>query len=505
MKKMHNLILFLLILVGCKPAVELNGDTGIDKFSFEKEAAIGLAYMFTITPDASVNTFIIQNKDSVPQGTDVTKLKAKFSTINTLVKVKVNGVEQTTNVSVNDFTNPVIYEAYAEDGTVKKYKVIVNVAKQSLRAEKFIIINQTTFTETEVQTIVAKYGAQSNKRVAVGLGIIISVLNSAPATFLDKLNNQLALAKKYDIPILVKLDTEYYWDYRPDLWNWWDSSIAGYNPDNKNNVEWSDWTSDAAIKICWLNWGKQIRKKPAPNLMSPAYINAWKTELVKGAQAVKTWYDQLPENKKFLLAGVVVGWESSIGANMFYIPNGNSYLTQPEANDPAIKRNMDMLPSRGVQATGYAAVKTAGIASSGTLTEQMLTEVVRRHLENLSKTVFDLGFARNQIIVHCGGWAVGETLYSAANNAYSCPGWSFYSDAADPTKDLTAMAALAKSDAPYWAAIEWLLQGTDKTQSDWTNALNKSLANKSRLVCIYNWGQINSNLAALEAIKSINK
>jgi len=502
---MHQLLILLLIIFGCKPTVELNGDTGIDKFSFEKEETIGLVYTFTISPESAPNTFIIQNKDSLPKGTDVSRLKAKFSTINTLVKVKVNGVIQTSNVTINDFTKPVLYEAFAEDGTVKKYKVVVSVAKQPLRADKYVIINQTTFTETEIKTIVAKYGEQSNKRVAVGLGIIISVLNSAPATFLASLNNQLALAKKYDIPILVKFDTEYYWDYRPDLWNWWDPTIGGYNPDNKNNVEWYDWNSDAAIKICWLNWGKQMRKRPAPNLMSPAYINAWKVELTKGAQALKTWYDELPENKKFLLAGVVVGWESSIGANLFYIPNGNSYLTQPEANDPAIKRNMDMLPSRGVQATGYAAVKTAGIATSGTLTEQMLTEVVRRNLENLSKTVFDLGFSRNQIIVHGGGWAVGETLYSASINAYSCPGWSFYSDAADPTKDLTAMAALAKSDAPYWAAIEWLLQGTDKTQSDWTNALNKSIANKSRLVCIYNWGQINSNLAALEAIKSINK
>jgi hypothetical protein len=382
--------------------------------------------------------------------------------------------------------------------------VLNRFAATSGFADKYIIINQTNFSEADVQAIVAKYGAQSNKRVAVGLGIIISVLNSAPATFLATLNNQLALAKKYDIPILVKFDTEYYWNYRPDLWNWWDPSIAGYSPDNKNNVEWSDWTSDSAIKICWLNWGRQIRKRPAPNLMSPAYINAWKVELTKGAQALKTWYDQLPDNKKYLLAGVVVGWESSIGANLFYIPNGNSYLTQPEANDPTIKRNMSVLPSRGVQATGYAAVKTAGIATSGILTEQMLTEVVRRNLENLSKTVFDLGFARNQIVTHCGGWAVGETLYSAANNAYSCPGWSFYGHAADPTKDVTAMEALAKSDAPYWAAIEWLLQGSTKTKADWVTALQKTLSKNTRLTCIYNWGHINDNINALDALVDMN-
>jgi hypothetical protein len=505
MKKMHNLILFLLVLVGCKPAVELNGDTGIDKFSFEKEAAIGLAYTFTISPDVSVNTFIIQNKDSLPQETDVTKLKAKFSTINTLVKVKVNGVEQTSNVTVNDFTNPVIYEAYAEDGTVKKYKVIVNVAKQSLQAEKFIFINQTIFTDAEAQAISTKYGSQSNKRIAVGLGVIISMLRTAPNSYLADLNNQLALSKKYDLPILIKLDAEIWWQYRSDLWNWWDISKAGYNVNNKNNVEWYDWTPDAALKIAWLNWGQQIRTLPPPNLMSIAYITAWKDELTKAVNVIKTWADGLTPDKKFLFGGIVLGWESSIGVSNFYYPNGNDYLNQPTANDPTYGRSITTLPSRGVQTIGYAAVKTAGIASSGVLTQEMQTEVVRRHLENQSKTVNEMGIPRTRIFTHCGGWAAGETIYQAAINNYSCPGWSYYKDAADPTRDLTAMAALTKSDAPYWGAVEWLLQGSNKTQADWVDALNKSIANKSRLVCIYNWGSINSNLAALEAIKSINK
>lgn len=505
MKKINQLLILILILTGCKPAVELNSETGIDKFSFEKEAAIGLPYTFTITPDVSLNSYIIQNNDSLPMGTNVTKLKATFRAINTLVKVKVDGVDQVSNVTINDFTNPVIYEAFAEDGTLKKYKVIVNVAKKSLQAEKYIFINQSSFTDAEVQTISAKYGPQSNKRIAVGLGVIISLLKVSPDSYVSNLNSQLALSVKYDLPILIKLDAEIWWQYRSDLWNWWDTSISGYNVNNKNNVEWYDWTPDAALKIAWLNWGQQIRTLPPPNLMSNAYISAWKTEITNAVTIIKSWADGLPTDKKFLFGGIVLGWESSIGVSNFYYPNGNDYLNQSPANDPTYGRTIDVLPSRGVQTIGYAAVKTAGIASSGILTQEMQTEVVRRHLEDQCKTVNELGIPRTQIFTHCGGWAVGETLYQAAINNYSCPGWSFYSYASDPTKDLTAMAALAKSDAPYWGAVEWLLQGNNKTQADWVSALNNSIANKSRLVCIYNWGQIYSNSAALEAIKSINK
>jgi hypothetical protein len=378
------------------------------------------------------------------------------------------------------------------------------VAKKNVTTEKYIFINQTTYTETEVQAIVTKYGGQSNKRVAVGLGVIISVLNGSPANIFAKLNSQLALALKYDTPICVKLDAEIWWDYRSDLWNWWDPTKPGYNPDNRDNVEWTNWNRDAAIKIAWLNWGKQIRMVPCPNFMSLKYKEAADTEITKSVNAIKTWYDGLPPEKKYLLGGIVLGWESSIGVNVFYYPNGNSYLDQPQSNDPTYGKTMTNLPSRGVQTIGYAAIKTAGIATDGTLTEAMQTEIVRHHLEDLSKTVYDLGIPRELIFTHSGGWVQGESLYTAAVNKYSCPGWSFYNYASDPTNDLTVMNALAKSDAPYWGSVEWLLQG-NKTQADWVSALTKSLANKSRVVVIYNWNSINTNANALDAIKEINK
>ncbi len=495
-----------LLFAGCSQDTDtgLDGTTGIVKFSFETEPALA-GYSFVISSVKSGDVYLITHTDSLPKSTDVTKLKASFQTINSLNEVKVNGAVQKSGSTVNDFSKPVIYDAFAENRNQRKYKVVVNVAKRSIATEKYIFINQSSFQESEIQTIYSKFGGQSNRKVAVGIGVIISVLNSEPSAVLLKLNSQLALAQKYDLPISVKLDGEIWWTYRSDLWNWWDSSKSGYNTDNKDNVEWTDWNRNAAIKIGWLNWGRQIRMVPCPNLMSPKFQEAWRVEITKCVNAIKTWYDELPDGKKYLFGGIVVGWESSIGMSVFHYPNGNSYLNQPETGDPVTGITVSMLPSRGLQTLGYSAVKTAGIASSGTMTEQMQTEVVRRHLEAVSKTVFDLGIPRNLIFTHCGGWVEGETLFSAALNKYSCPGWSFYKYAADPTKDITAMNTLSKSDAPHWGAVEWLLQGSSKTQAEWVVALKTSLANKCKIVSIYNWNGINTNQNALNGIKEVNK
>jgi len=507
MKKSVIILLYFVTLFGVSYGKnfksQLNGITGLIKFDFEGEAALS-GYTFAISPDSEENTYLIQNTDSLPKGTDVTKLKAGFQTINSLVKVKVNGIEQVSGVTENDFTNPLIYEVYAERGNVKTYKVIVKVAKKPVVTEKYIFFNHGLFAENEIQDIVSIFGKQSDKKVAVGIGVIVSVLNASTTDVVEKINSQLALASKYCLPVSIKLDAEVWWEYRSDLWNWWDQSKPGFNPDNKDNVEWTDWTNDSAVKLGWLNWGRQIRMVPTPNLMSPRYKEAWKSAMTASVNAIKLWYDELPADKKYLFGSIVIGWESSIGVTNHFYPNGNGYLNQPEANDPTTGFDISVLPSRGLQSLGYAAVKTAGIASSGTMTETMQTEVVRRHLEDLSKTVYELGIPREKIYTHCGGWVKGEILYTAANNQYSCPGWSFYDHASDPATDLTAMDALSKSDAPYWGAVEWLLQG-NKTEGEWTSALNKTLSGNCRMITIYNWENVNSNYNAIEAIRRIDK
>lgn len=368
---------------------------------------------------------------------------------------------------------------------------------------KFIALNAVAATPHAFQEIVSVFGKNSGK-TAIGIGFIISYLNMPPDKAAAKLRKYLTLSEQFNLPVIIQLDGEQWWGNRPDLWNWWDKTKPGYNPENKMNVEWSGWTSDSAVKIGWRNWGNQIRVLPMPNLMSPAYREACHTAMKMLIPIIMDWWHALPEEKRYLLIGIKVGWESAIGVNNWYYPNGNELLDEPEINDPTYGLKVDSLPDRGVEAIGYAAVSKLGLAHSGKLTEQELTKVVQVHLEDLCKVCAGLGVPRNKLFTHCGGWSKGETLYTAAVNRYSCPGWSFYDYASNPDDDVTAMAALKTSDAPYWGAVEWLYQ-VQNTEKGWKSALEKTLSTPGiRYLCIYNWSGIKDNQAAIKAIKSIS-
>src|SRR4029078_8122886 len=217
-------------------------------------------------------------------------------------------------------------------------------------------------------------------------------------------------------------------------------------------------------------WGKQLRVQPPPNLMSPQYRDAWHAAMEPLVKDVVRWRDNLPADKRWLLVGIKVGWESAIGMGSHYYPDGNSLLDKDPSADPNRRAKPEILPGRGYQLIGYAAVSTAGLAHGGELKEEHLAEVVRRHLDDLSAVARRAGLPREQIFTHCGGWAEGERLYRAALDENSCPGWSFYRYGRDALRDKPAMSAVAASNAPFWAATEWLPIGA-RTSEDWKTAL----------------------------------
>ncbi|HRZ35031.1 MAG TPA: sulfatase-like hydrolase/transferase [Candidatus Paceibacterota bacterium] len=306
------------------------------------------------------------------------------------------------------------------------------------------------------------------------------------------------------MPLFIWLDGEYWWQHRPDLWNWWDPTKPGYDPRNKENVEWFSWNSDDALKISWLNWGRQIRMLPPPNLMSPRYRAACHEKMRLLVPIILDWWKALPADQRHLLAGVKVGWESSIGVNNFYYPNGNDLLDKPADEDPRHGIKATEVPARGLVQLGYAAVKTAGIRTEGQITEADLAEVARRHMEDLARLASELGVPRDRLYTHGAGWKEKELLYGAAVNPFSCPGWSFYRHAGDPSKDAGVQEALARSDAPHWGAVEWLYQGP-RTVDAWRDALEKTLADpRCRLICIVNWSSIKDDAAAHEALAALN-
>jgi len=338
--------------------------------------------------------------------------------------------------------------------------------------------------------------------VCVGVGYIFSYFRAQnDEMLLASLRRVLRLAKETDTPVLIQIDGENWWDARPDLWNWWDPALPRFDPANRENVEWFGWSPDQALKIAWRNWGRQLRVRPPPNLMSQRYRKACHERMALLIPLVRGWWQALPAKDRELFVGLKVGWESSIGVNAWYYPDGNDLLDRPASDDPTSGLKADEPPARGVAQIGYAAVKTAGIRDSGKLTEADLAEVVRRHLDDLCREAARLGVPREKLFTHVAGWKEGELLYQTAVNPFSCPGWSFYKHAADPHKDVGVQAALKRSDAPWWAATEWLYQGRREINA-WRQALQNTLADRRcRYVCIYNWESVRDSEPVLEAIR----
>jgi hypothetical protein len=335
----------------------------------------------------------------------------------------------------------------------------------------------------------------------LGIGGIFSYLNESREECKGHLLEFLSFAERYDIPVVVQLDGEQWWKARPDLWNWWDPGREGYDPQNAYNVEWSGWGPRNALKIAWRNWGRQIRVLPPPNFMSSRYREACHAEMRVLVPLILDWWKNLPAAKKNLLLGIKLGWESSIGVNSFYYPGGNLLLDHPEGDDPHTEIKGERIPDRGVDTIGYAAVFTAHLGSSGPITEEQLFKIVRYHLDDLCGLAAGLGVPREKIFTHMGGWKDEELLYDAAVNKYSCPGWSFYRYAYDPSKDLGVRRARQKSDAPYWAAVEWMLLDSTRVET-WRIGIANTLADpQCRYMCVYNWEGIKDTPGAVQAIR----
>lgn len=353
------------------------------------------------------------------------------------------------------------------------------------------------------------FGPQSGKKVAVGNAILIYMFSRPMEQFKELLDRHFSMAEEYDIPILVELDPITFWQDVPELWNWWDPTKPGYDPKNKENVEWTSWSSEDAVKVGWLNWGRQIRLLPMPNLFSPAYQAAVKDRMDQFMTWTADWYKSLPKSKKYLLGGVKITGELGFGVNNWYYPGGNSYYDKPEEEDPKGGIRVDEMPSRGVGQIGYAALKYSGIRSEGEITPADIYSLEKEYAGFVADIAQGYGFPRGMLFSHSGG--AGDDL-AAAVQPNSCPTWSFYwAEAADPSLTPQVSKYLKMSDAPYWGCSEWNIG--DKPKEDWTEALRNCYSIPGcRFISLFNYGTIFSkdqdgnlvvNDATVEALKEI--
>lgn len=62
--------------------------------------------------------------------------------------------------------------------------------------------------------------------VQTGVSFIFSPFRTPPETTLAALRQFLHSAETTNTPVLIQIDTEQWWEARPDLWNWWEIGRA---------------------------------------------------------------------------------------------------------------------------------------------------------------------------------------------------------------------------------------------------------------------------------------
>jgi len=384
----------------------------------------------------------------------------------------------------------------------QKYIVLNKIVKPGGSCCIWWPVPATSIKGDAIKEITEKVGAKGGSKVRLAVGYTISYLNLSDSQEDQILNQLFKVATEEDIPIQIKLDGFSWWETRSDLWNWWDPSKNGYNPENKKNVEWTTWSENSAIKLAWRNWGSQIRVNPHPNLASPVLLKEKQTSLKRMGKKIAEWYDSLPEDKKYLFVGVVLDNELSIGVNFFHYPNGNSLLAKEDKDDPKYGLNLAKGISGGVQQIGYAAVSTFGIKTNGTIDANDIRKAVNMYSNIIAKSVNESGIPRNKIFVH----GLGKTKdnnpgsgYDDIFTQYSSPGWSFYDFAHNPSLAPTLDQVLTAGNNPRWAAVEWLTGG------NWKESIKNTLNYKNNaFLTIYNWeGGVINNQTALKAIKDV--
>ncbi|SHE65493.1 hypothetical protein SAMN05444349_104139 [Bacteroides faecichinchillae] len=325
----------------------------------------------------------------------------------------------------------------------------------------------------------------------IGNSITFNLLGDSHLHLKQLLEKVLSLSETTSIPVHIHLDGQNWIAARPDLWNWFDPSIPGYNPENRKNVEWTSWTPDSAVKVCWRDWGQQIRVLPAPNIASPAILNAHYEAYDLLLPIIIKWIKHLPAAKKYLFGGIRIGWEAGINYNAYYYKNGNEIFDKHPSTteyDPKGRTTTEnfSLDSNTLR-LGYAAASTSNIQTEGELTNAVYEKIVHRYVETLCRYVTNFGFTPKELFTHIGGnYAPFDKhlKFWPAINRYATPGWSFYS--MDPSSAGSLSDELKTAGLSQWAASEWLWPG--QTSDEWCEHLRKTYSFKDcRLLVIYNW------------------
>ncbi|MCL1851741.1 MAG: InlB B-repeat-containing protein [Peptococcaceae bacterium] len=375
----------------------------------------------------------------------------------------------------------------------------------------------------------------ADRRMAIGFTFFYNATTQVEGKVVTSIRNMMDMALEKDVPIFIHLDGASDW-YYTDLWNWWipdgDPRLHptwlgdAYNEENYKNVEHFGWGMEkaTALKISWRNWSPtgdisgQRRVIPPPNLASEAFRQKDRDALSQIIPVIADWYNNtLPNDKKYLLAGVVLGCEVSPYAGAYYyhyvnddgqLLNGNDYWDDggmyywdwnQETRDNDIARGLVGTPYNSTTVPlGYAAAETLrqqghDIQSEGKIQPDTIAYIVTDYLDFLIGTTLDYGngIPRDKLITHAL-YAEGHPQKAAISKKFEgvMPGWT-------TSSGLYGTLSTGVMEGRPWAAIEF-------NPNNMTAASLNAVFNHGdcRHINIKQWETIKDKPAYIQAIKT---
>jgi hypothetical protein len=314
--------------------------------------------------------------------------------------------------------------------------------------------NIEEYLTNAVRTLITRIGTVGNGRRKLAFMVSIPSWDTTQfdgATKLVAAAVNAALETNAAVYFFVPSTTG--WSSRPEFWNYNDPSGYGYNPMNKNNVEWSDWQG-TPYPHEYRDWGTPEELPPTMCYNCPVIQSEiGKILSTKVAPIIVAALRQLSaRGKGDLFAGVTMGDEQML-YNYAYA----------DAVEPALGAFMRQRSAAKIP-IGFNALTHEGFSANqppgdfaGALA-QVNHDFVAYCCLQLNKA----GIPADKIYTHIAAAAgyAGSALLQFSNapladafNQYATPGFTTYITG-DPDNLTLIYAALAQQHVSHWGSTE---------------------------------------------------
>jgi len=320
--------------------------------------------------------------------------------------------------------------------------------------------------EASVASLAGQIGATGDGRTRqLGFTLVLPVWD-LEAVFPGKLATIISQAANVSLAehlaLHLSIESHYFWEARPDLWNFFDPSGPGYDPANVGNVEWTGW-SQSGYRWRFVDWGVPM-SLGAPHM---CYLStAVQAEvarlggLIGGAtrQALDNLADAgHPE----LFSGITVDSEPSL----------DNYAVVDQF-DPAMGQLMEDAGAPEVE-LGYCAFTALGYSAESPPSDAGAAAALANQLfvESWAGAVADAGVPSSRLYTHIAASAQGPQLeftnapIPMAFIRSARPGWTTYPWGPLEASFQPLLMALAANGNPHWG-------GTEAAPFDGTQAID---------------------------------